>query len=107
MNAGRCAAEVAALAPLAPSICVFDVNETLLDIEFVAPLFHRLFDDRKVLREWFEQLILYSDAITRPTDSSAHCLSEPEHEIRRRERTQNVYVAKRPLFKDGTRSALR
>jgi 2-haloacid dehalogenase len=48
----------------APSICVFDVNETLLDIEFIAPLFQRLFGDRKVLREWFGQLILYSDAIT-------------------------------------------
>ena len=48
----------------APSVCVFDVNETLLDIEFIAPLFERLFDDRKVLREWFGQLILYSNAIT-------------------------------------------
>jgi 2-haloacid dehalogenase len=47
-----------------PSICVFDVNETLLDIEFMAPLFQRLFGDRKVVREWFGQLILYSDAIT-------------------------------------------
>jgi len=47
-----------------PSVCVFDVNETLLDIEFIAPLFQRLFGDRKVLREWFGQLILYSDAIT-------------------------------------------
>jgi 2-haloacid dehalogenase len=47
-----------------PSICVFDVNETLLDIEFLAPLFQRLFGDRKVLREWFGQLILYSNAIT-------------------------------------------
>ena len=47
-----------------PSICVFDVNETLLDIEFLAPLFQRLFSDRKVLREWFGQLILYSEAIT-------------------------------------------
>ncbi|WP_247384017.1 MULTISPECIES: haloacid dehalogenase type II [unclassified Bradyrhizobium] len=47
-----------------PSICVFDVNETLLDIEFIAPLFQRLFGDRKVMREWFGQLILYSDAIT-------------------------------------------
>jgi 2-haloacid dehalogenase len=47
-----------------PSICVFDVNETLLDIEFLAPLFQRLFGDRKVLREWFGQLILYSDVIT-------------------------------------------
>jgi 2-haloacid dehalogenase len=47
-----------------PSICVFDVNETLLDIEFIAPLFQRLFGDRRVLREWFGQLILYSGAIT-------------------------------------------
>jgi 2-haloacid dehalogenase len=47
-----------------PSICVFDVNETLLDIESIAPLFQRLFGDRKVLREWFNQLILYSDAIS-------------------------------------------
>jgi 2-haloacid dehalogenase len=47
-----------------PSICVFDVNETLLDIEFIAPLFQRLFGERKVMREWFGQLILYSEAIT-------------------------------------------
>jgi 2-haloacid dehalogenase len=47
-----------------PSICVFDVNETLLDIEFLAPLFHRLFGHRQILREWFAQLILYSGAIT-------------------------------------------
>jgi 2-haloacid dehalogenase len=43
---------------------MFDVNETLLDIEFIAPLFQRLFGDKKVLREWFAQLILYSDAVT-------------------------------------------
>src|SRR5262245_61425942 len=47
-----------------PSVCVFDVNETLLDIEFMAPLFQRLFGDRRVMREWFGQLILYSDVIT-------------------------------------------
>src|SRR6267142_6781872 len=29
-----------------PSICVFDVNETLIDIEFIAPLFERLFGDQ-------------------------------------------------------------
>jgi hypothetical protein len=50
--------------PVVPSICVFDVNETLLDIEFITPLFQRLFGGRKVLREWFGQLILYSNAIT-------------------------------------------
>jgi 2-haloacid dehalogenase len=48
----------------APSVCVFDVNETLIDIESIAPLFQRLFGDRKALREWFGQLILYSEAIT-------------------------------------------
>jgi 2-haloacid dehalogenase len=51
-------------AVVVPSICVFDVNETLLDIEFIAPLFQRLFGERKVMREWFGQLILYSEAIT-------------------------------------------
>jgi 2-haloacid dehalogenase len=50
--------------PAVPSICVFDVNETLLDIEFLAPLFQRVFGDRQALREWFAQLILYSEAIT-------------------------------------------
>jgi 2-haloacid dehalogenase len=49
---------------MTPSICVFDVNETLLDIESIAPLFQRLFGDRKVLRDWFSQLILYSNAIS-------------------------------------------
>ncbi len=48
----------------APSICVFDVNETLLDIEFLAPLFQRLFGNKQVLREWFGQLVLYSGAVT-------------------------------------------
>ncbi|WP_084800156.1 haloacid dehalogenase type II [Bradyrhizobium sp. Ai1a-2] len=47
-----------------PSICVFDVNETLLDIDSMAPLFQRVFGDKAVLREWFNQLILYSGAIT-------------------------------------------
>ena len=54
----------AQVSAVVPSICVFDVNETLLDIEFIAPLFHRLFGDRKVMREWFAQLVLYAEAIT-------------------------------------------
>jgi 2-haloacid dehalogenase len=48
----------------APPICVFDVNETLLDIESIAPLFQRLFGDARVLRQWFAELILYSEAVT-------------------------------------------
>lgn len=47
-----------------PSIIVFDVNETLIDIESLEPLFLRLFSDGRVLREWFNQLVLYSNAIT-------------------------------------------
>jgi 2-haloacid dehalogenase len=47
-----------------PSTLVFDVNETLLDIDYLGPVFERVFGDRRVLREWFNQLILYSDAIS-------------------------------------------
>src|SRR5580692_8408795 len=47
-----------------PSILVFDVNETLIDIESIAPLFQRVFGDGKVVREWFNALILYSNATT-------------------------------------------
>ena len=46
------------------SILVFDVNETLLDIEAIAPLFARVFGDAQVLREWFGQLVLYSGVVT-------------------------------------------
>lgn len=46
-----------------PSI-VFDVNETLLDLESLAPTFERIFGERSVLRSWFAQLILYSEALT-------------------------------------------
>jgi 2-haloacid dehalogenase len=47
-----------------PSILVFDVNETLLDIEAIAPLFAHVFGDAQVLREWFGQLVLYSGVVT-------------------------------------------
>ncbi len=47
-----------------PSIIVFDVNETLLDITTLEPLFTRLFGDKHMLREWFTQLVLYSQTMT-------------------------------------------
>lgn len=47
-----------------PNIIVFDVNETLLDINTLTPLFTRLFNNQAVLREWFAQLVLYSQAMT-------------------------------------------
>ena len=43
-----------------PAVLVFDVNETLLDIEAVTPLFAKIFGDPKAMREWFAQLVLYS-----------------------------------------------
>ena len=49
---------------LSPSIIVFDVNETLLDITTLEPLFARLFDNENMLREWFAQLVLYSQTMT-------------------------------------------
>ena len=43
-----------------PSILVFDVNETLLDIEAMTPLFTQIFGDPRAVREWFGQLVVYS-----------------------------------------------
>jgi len=47
-----------------PSVLVFDVNETLIDIESLAPLFERIFGDPHAMREWFNQLVLYSMTAT-------------------------------------------
>jgi 2-haloacid dehalogenase len=47
-----------------PSVLVFDVNETLLDLEAMAPIFERIFGDKRVLRVWFDQLIMYSMTLT-------------------------------------------
>lgn len=43
---------------------VFDVNETLLDLDHLRPIFEDIFDDGSVMREWFAQLILYSQTLT-------------------------------------------
>ena len=47
-----------------PSVLVFDVNETLIDIDSLAPVFDSLFGDPRVLREWFGQLVMYSMTVT-------------------------------------------
>lgn len=47
-----------------PSIIVFDVNETLLDIDTLTPFFTRVFGKQNILREWFAQLVLYSQTMT-------------------------------------------
>jgi len=38
-------------------ICVFDVNETLLDLSVLDPEFERVFGNATVRREWFSQFI--------------------------------------------------
>jgi 2-haloacid dehalogenase len=43
---------------------VFDVNETLLDLETLRPTFERIFDDPAAMRLWFANLITYSEALT-------------------------------------------
>lgn len=45
-------------------ILVFDVNETMLDINALEPHFARAFGDGQVLREWFSTLLLYSNVAT-------------------------------------------
>jgi 2-haloacid dehalogenase len=45
-------------------LIVFDVNETLLDLETMNPVFERIFKDRGAMRLWFANLILYSEALT-------------------------------------------
>ncbi len=47
-----------------PSVLVFDVNETLIDIGSLEPHFEWMFGDRRVLREWFGQLVMYSMTVT-------------------------------------------
>lgn len=45
-------------------ILVFDVNETMLDINALEPDFVRAFGDGQVLREWFSTVLLYSNVTT-------------------------------------------
>jgi 2-haloacid dehalogenase len=40
-----------------PRICVFDVNETLLDLRALDPHFERIFGDVAVRQAWFTQLL--------------------------------------------------
>jgi len=45
-------------------IIVFDVNETLLDLDSLNPVFTRIFNDPAAMRLWFANLITYSEALT-------------------------------------------
>src|SRR5271155_6198108 len=45
-------------------LIVFDVNETLLDLETMEPIFERIFGERQAMRLWFANFIMYSAALT-------------------------------------------
>lgn len=45
-------------------VIVFDVNETLLDITVLEPFFTRVFGHAGVMRQWFAELVLYSQTMT-------------------------------------------
>jgi 2-haloacid dehalogenase len=45
-------------------LIVFDVNETLLDLETMEPTFQRIFGDNSAMRLWFANFIMYSAALT-------------------------------------------
>jgi 2-haloacid dehalogenase len=49
--------------PALPLI-VFDVNETLLDLQTMEPTFARIFGDKEAMRLWFANLVMYSLALT-------------------------------------------
>jgi 2-haloacid dehalogenase len=45
-------------------LIVFDVNETLLDLQTMEPTFERIFGERQAMRLWFANFIMYSAALT-------------------------------------------
>ena len=47
-----------------PNVLVFDVAESLLDLQALRPLFQRIFGDGAVVDEWFGETILYSESAT-------------------------------------------
>ena len=47
-----------------PKVLVFDVNQTMLDLNSLRPQFARVFGDGKALDEWFSLLLHYSLVVT-------------------------------------------
>jgi 2-haloacid dehalogenase len=47
-----------------PKVLVFDVNQTMLDLNALRPHFARVFGDGKALDEWFSLLLEYSLVVT-------------------------------------------
>ena len=51
-------------APAKSKVLVFDVNQTLLDLNSLRPHFARVFGDARALDEWFSLLLQYSLVVT-------------------------------------------
>src|SRR5262249_9084523 len=60
----RGAAQAGAYDMAALPLIVFDINETLLDLQTLEPTFERIFGDKSAMRLWFANLIMYSAALT-------------------------------------------
>jgi 2-haloacid dehalogenase len=45
-------------------LIIFDVNETLLDLGTVSPIFERIFREKLAMRLWYANIILYSESLT-------------------------------------------
>lgn len=70
-----------------PRVCLFDVNETLLDMGALDPLFERAFGDRSVREQWFDAMLqsaLVSTVTARYQEFGAAGLAALEMIARRR-----------------------
>lgn len=45
-------------------ILVFDIVETILDLRALSPVFENIFGDAAMLRTWFDEVVLYAQALT-------------------------------------------
>jgi 2-haloacid dehalogenase len=52
------------MTPTRLPLIVFDVNETLLDLQTLEPTFERIFGEKSAMRLWFANFIMYSAALT-------------------------------------------
>ena len=88
-----------------PSILAFDVNDLLLDIRHLAPLFERLFGDEKFLNEWYTQLILYSEAIALAGGPYIPFYNLAEAVLKSMGSTHSVSIQQADIAELGMRSA--
>ena len=64
VSASAAGAAAQATAPSRAKVIVFDVNETMLDVNALGPQFERVFGDARVGQEWFSNVVLYSQVTT-------------------------------------------